>query len=177
MRKRLNYIEELACSVAFIAFVGCPVFFASYGYGCNSVSGQNPPVEFDPKSHVSIGPDALLLVTESFQHSTPPNRTGPITNFPLSTPVVVDSVTGNYLYYGPNGSCDGRDIAIVGSVGNGRSELLPFTLVTKGDKALTMPVSATFGAGVPISVLSVQLYDDLCHDTNFRIFLSFHRVK
>lgn len=141
--------------------------------GCAARLPAGPAVIFDAGSAISAGPDAVIFITEIYSHAT----ASASKDFPLQDPVTVDEVAGNLSYYDLNGRCGGKNIATVFNVDLGNGAILVYDLQSHGGLPFNLPVNASFPGGITMSKLRLTLYDDLCHPTDLRVALAFHRMR
>lgn len=130
-------------------------------------------VSFDPGCAVSVTPNSVAVMIETYCLS----QGTTVKEFPLSSPVTVDSVVGTYSFYNLNWPWWKRgNTAICGWIGNGVDQLLAFDIQGRGEPQL-IPVSATYTNGITLDKLVCNFYPDLTLPTDFRVALVFHRIK
>lgn len=98
-------------------------------------------------------------------------------DFPLPEEVRVDSYSGTISFMGLNGHCGGDDIATVGFLNNNSDSLMWWDLQSHGDIPVNFAISGSYPGGIPVKNFHFQSYNDLCLPTNFRLAVTFHRVK
>lgn len=139
--------------------------------GCGSAVAQGPG-DFATGSAISVGSNQVNLIAEAFDDG----QGTLVKDFPLPSPVQVDAFNGTLSYYGLNGRCEGNNTATVGYLSSEAGVLTTWDFQSQGNLPINIPIIGSFPGGVPVSNLHIQMYNDLCLPTNFRIAVTFHRV-
>ena len=145
--------------------------------GCGKVIAQGPPVVPVPNCcNVTLASDFATVVVETFDNSTGNYAL----DLKLPEPITVDSLQGWISYYGLNGRCgdgDEGNTAVIGGLNTDAGPLAIWDIQARGEAPVNQAISASYPGGVNIKSLSLTLYDDLCHPTDFRIVATLHRKK